>query len=226
MLLEFSNVCNDNETIVVGRFKTVILSVYRPPSGNIQEFLNFINTFFEYALQFKIRIILVGGLNTDMSASTLQLQNFQDSIESFFLPLFVSPTRIILESATVIDLCVTNFEPSTDHAGISSVAISDHLPFFCFFQDVRNKKKIVRDNPVFSRKFIRSALYALHVMLKDTHWNDVYNASNPDPSYDLLISKVKQCYDNYSHCNQLKNTGSAENHGYRVNCAKIIKARD
>lgn len=72
-----------SESVVVRCLGSLIASVYRPPSGDINEFFEFVNEILDYVSCLNLPIVLVGDFKIDLLSSTRSCRRFLDVIESF-----------------------------------------------------------------------------------------------------------------------------------------------
>ena len=110
--------------------------IYRHPSGNLDNFLKYLNTVLESVDHSNKHCAILGDINLDLlKIESHQLTDtYLDTMSSyFFQPHILQPTRISEHSATLIDHIFFN---SLEHFTISGniiYDISDHLPNFLIF---------------------------------------------------------------------------------------------
>ena len=119
----FSETRSTNKNTVVG-------SIYRPPNTNIalsiQRFANIFN-------QIKDSNTIIG---TDQTFDLLNIEshnyifNLNSALENGVIPTITKPTRIIHNSATLIDNIYVNYTANNPHIQSAIIIhdISDHLP--------------------------------------------------------------------------------------------------
>ena len=154
---ELSKIEDGHESIFVKVFINqnqykVIGSIYRPPSGNIQNFNDWINDLlanFETNSEFKNaeEIILSGDFNINLLNHKDHIPTnefFNSLISSSFLPAISLPSRINENSSTLIDNIFSNKWKSHQKGGLLLSSISDHLPILYVDTIIsqRNEKKV------------------------------------------------------------------------------------
>lgn len=129
---EYSVVNENIECLTLQCYDTLFAVVYRPPSGSIPEFFEFIENLLEFSVLIKMQILLIGDFNINASPENVIYQQFQEIFQSYACTNTIhSPTRITPETETTIDLCITSFLPEEIESGTIMCAISDHFPIYC-----------------------------------------------------------------------------------------------
>lgn len=102
-----------------------------------------------------------------------------------------SPTRVNESSATIIDLCYTNFLRYTVFFLVFSSGLRDHLPLFEFFLSVKNWI-----TPIYSRRttYINN-IAIFYELMTTTNWAEVYSASDTNEAYNNFITEVINHYN-------------------------------
>ena len=138
--IEIENI-ESNKSLIIG-------NVYRPPNNTNTLYQDFTNEFIpilENLQRANCETIIAGDFNIDLLKinNNATLGNYFNSVvaQSFF-PLITLPTRFSDHNCTLIDnfLCKLNrsYLPST--SGILVSRISDHLPYFTFFNLLTSKR--------------------------------------------------------------------------------------
>lgn len=116
--------------------KNIIIGViYRPPNSNMDNFNIALETTLNYLKGENRVMYLLGDYNIDLlkEDSHSQTSEFENLLYSHGLfPLITKPTRVPVNSATLIDNIFTNNFVDTDqhYQGIFYNDISDHFPVF------------------------------------------------------------------------------------------------
>lgn len=109
----------------------MILVVYRPPMGHKRNFLQFLDTFFSFVGAKQYSCVILGDINIDLSSNDLHASELKTLLSTYNSENSIRmPTRITTQSATLLDVCVTNLEPHEFYSGVLSSDLSDHLPLF------------------------------------------------------------------------------------------------
>lgn len=134
------------------------------------------------------------------------------------------PTRVTLETATVIDLCITNCNPNELTGGVLTWNVSDHLPTFCLFKRLR--KSPMSFPCITYRPISKENLDMFYSSVSNINWDFVYNESDPDISYNLFLSKLISLYDNVFPLRTLKKHKKSRKPWVTPTLYKRIKYRD
>lgn len=92
---EFSNVYIDHfESIDVKCLESLIDFVYRLPTDEINEYLNYVSELLAYVSCVNLPVVLMGDFNIDVLSSGSSCRSFRDVIESFGCSsVITAPTR-------------------------------------------------------------------------------------------------------------------------------------
>lgn len=136
LILEFSRITDDYEVLTVRSDRYVIGVLYRPPSGNKSNFLEFLDSYLCWAGDTGCKLVLAGDLNIDLARSSQAQLELCHIIESNgFANVITTPTSIEKNNATLLDVFITNIEAKNSLSGVLSVPISDHLPIFMMINE-------------------------------------------------------------------------------------------
>ena len=176
---------NTNSQLTIG-------GIYRPPSGDLNTFLNL---YLSQCLEHNQGKILIGGdfninlLNYDSDHKT---QEFLDLIHSNgFLHLITQPTRVSTHSASLIDNFFTNInQPS--YSLVISDDISDHFPIACSLPFSNSAPKNLKSAKayVLSQGNIRN----LKQKLQSEQWDEI-TTTDPSEFYTALLNNIKNALD-------------------------------
>lgn len=164
----------------------VLIVVYRPPKGNsanaCAKILNFVHNIHDISRK---DIILLGDFNWNAEDSDGHGTGFIDEISSEFElnQIIKCPTRIGLQSQTIIDLIFTNIGNIAKYGCLDCV-MSDHYPIYLVKKrvktntarvEVRRRKKTNYDREVFKQKLLDLDWSLLDVLDDvDVMWGMIY----------------------------------------------------
>lgn len=148
-----------------------LLSIYRPPSSNIKEFLNEIDKTIN-TINKKQELIIVGDMNIDILKQNNITIKYIDMILSYGLQCVIKEvTRedINKNTRTCIDhLFVRNFKQTTHlHAAVIKTTISDHYSIFCCLE---SENQSTENNLVQGAKLNN---FKVNQQIQQTNWNDI-----------------------------------------------------
>ena len=182
--------------IINEKNKDVYISVmYRAPGGSLDEF----NVIFqEFVSHFdKKSFILCGDFNINLmnNSSHKQTQDFCDTLNgSGLFPLISLPTRVTLNSSTLIDNIFTNLNDKNRNGVFIDDTVSDHLPIFTCLQTDCDK---VSSGPrkILSRRFSKQSYKQFNNDLNSLNWDNLYHERNVNSAYDLFITSIKNLFE-------------------------------
>ena len=158
---------------------TYINSFYRPPDGNVNEFIDTLETQISQIVQSaRSDQILLGDANIDLlknSRETRSINNFLTRNNLY--QVITKPTRICETSSTLIDHIYMNNPDLYAHRGTVNPGLSDHnLTFIC-----RKRAKNSREKKtVFIRDYCRFDPITFCRDINQADWSDVYSAGTVD----------------------------------------------
>ena len=180
----------DRDRLTVGVF-------YRKPSTDIKSFIHFYSETLEKLSTEKREIIMTGDFNIDLLKSTDENTNdFLNINFSFGLtPVIKYPTRITMNTASLIDnIFINTFERNLE-SGSFSVELTDHLPIFLVLDKTNLLTKSQHTTINFRRAVTDDGVKKLQRELYEVDWSSLYSCNNVNTAYDLFLSKLLVLYD-------------------------------
>ena len=178
--------------------KNIIIGVvYRPPKGNILDFISSLSDIINNPILNNKDCFIMGDFNINLlkhvtdNASHNFLELF---LSASFLPLISKPTRVNYNSATLIDNIFSNVIPLPDSYIILS-DITDHYPIFAQYT-LSHSVNGVRSRPL-SRHASPENIARLGASLQYADWSRVYGTEDVNCSYtnflDILNKELDIC---------------------------------
>lgn len=189
---DYCVVCSDFEAVTVIHNKVVIVLIYRPPDGNTDSLLEFLEKLQHHANSNRWFVISFGDFNIDISKDgPIKLKLMELMLSHGCENIISTPTRITSTSETIIDLCFTNLSPDSALAGVFSSGISDHLPFFALLTmpELQNSPKYMR------RDINDPNILRFRSLMFNCNWDDLYREPDPSKAYNLFMSKMVSNYN-------------------------------
>ena len=130
--------CNENIEICATKVKidnqiVIILAIYRPNRGNVNEFLSELNNILNSRTLLNKRTILCGDLNIDLCSDSNESTSFVHFMQTFhFLPFISKPTRFApndVTNSSLLDHIWYN-KVASCQSGIVLADYTDHCPTF------------------------------------------------------------------------------------------------
>ena len=171
----------------------LIGNVYRPPQGDIDEFIHVIEHILSSIDLSKTELYIMGDINIDFKdkkhASTKKLIAF---IKPYGLnQLIKSSTRYSKEKDSLIDVFITNSNCIQD-AGVCDVNISDHQMILLTRKNIKKKKKkctfIGRSYRNYNKEEFQNSL-------RNSDWKSFDNSNEVTEKWDILINKINLLMD-------------------------------
>ena len=115
------------------KLRSILLCVcYRPPDCPVSCFTNNFMAEYTRALIYGKDILVVGDLNCNLLKTTQEAEALRDICCSLNLvQLIDKPTRVTLQSSSLIDVIMTSSESLIVKSGVVEVNISDHFLVSC-----------------------------------------------------------------------------------------------
>lgn len=157
-------------------FKLIVITAYRPPSGNVDVFINQLSALLNHTYTISEKTVLCGDFNIDsMKVEDTKYKVLCDLLVPFNLINYCQePTRIFTSktgtSTTSIDYMITNIEESLILCNVVNPNLSDHLLQTLTIQastTTNEKSEIKRE----SRALSDTSLNTLKLKLSNEFWN-------------------------------------------------------
>ena len=171
----------------------IILNLYRPLAGDIENFLDILETSLSALDLDKNDIFMMGDFNINISNTTCgNARLLKSQMKTFGLnQLIKEPTRISKHSATCIDLIFSNCDFITD-SGTFPINISDHDLVFC----TKKRTTVTRPKTEFIGRSYRNFDSDVFVhLLNNCDWEKFDNSRNLDDLWNLFLLNVKTAID-------------------------------
>lgn len=171
----------------------VVTCVYRSPGSSVEAFTDNMEEILEY-LNEKKTFIMCGDFNIDLLNMSKSSSHYLDTIYSKGLhPLITRPTRITIDSATLIDNIFTNIRDDKVKYGILINDISDHLPIFVSYHHYYIKPKH-QSHQLAIRLCTEDSVNRFRTDLLEERWEEVY-VENVNVAFNRFLQKYKLLYE-------------------------------
>ena len=211
----------------------IIGTLYRPPSSNINHFLESIDEQLEKISRENKSMYIMGDFNIDLTHSiennspytTTHLNKnksvnnnsdkFLNILSSYaFYPCINIPTRVTPVSSTLIDNIFTNTLGENKNSGVFTYDVSDHLPIFLISSQLL-LNNLNKGNTNKLRKENTQTVMALNEDLANEEWNDILVEKDVNKAYENFINKFIYYYNkniplvkNKQHNNKIKKSNT------------------
>ena len=165
-----------------------IVTVYRPPLGNLDEFADKLEDIFDKIKVDNPEIWIMGDFNINMmdrnNKYVKRLNRF--SVDHNLKQLILSSTRLNYRGGTCIDLIFTNSVFVRD-SGVLNDMISDHLPVYACRKQNRNSLK---SETVTGRTYKNYNPQMFQVLIEQIDWDTLLYNCNTDVMWDCIVNGV------------------------------------
>ena len=173
--------------------KILIGNLYRPPQGDIDSFIRYLETVFDIIEINNVELFLMGDFNIDfMDKKDFKCKKLLELMKPLDLrQLIKEPTRPTIHKSSCLDLIFTNCD-NICKAGVINMNISDHLPILL----TRKNIKIAKPKCTFTGRSYR--IYNkdnFQRKIREADWLDFDNSDSVAKKWDCLIDIVKRIID-------------------------------
>ena len=171
----------------------VIGNLYRPPGGNLEKAVTYLDNSLRTINLAKIDLFLVGDLNVDLMDKTSNtFKKLQFFIQSNGLTQYIrTATRNTAKSSSLIDVAISNSK-YISQAGTLEHHISDHQPIFIVHKKGRDKRDTVNFDGRSYRNFDRAKF---RDELRQCSWEEYFNIRDPTLAWDFIHKRVTSVLD-------------------------------
>lgn len=166
----------------------IITSIYRPPAGDMQVFLNSLETLLTNLSTENKTLLIAGDFNIEMVNENKNKSDLLSLLESFDLnPTITDYTRITSNCQSCLDNIFTNLDINWK-SEILDTHISDHTAQKLTFQ-VKNNN--VQKNCKYSRSFNTNAIQHFKQKLENQEWKAVFEVEeiNVDEKWETFMDE-------------------------------------
>lgn len=176
----------------------LFMCVYRPPRGNVSDFLKALSEILATANDKKYSSTYVfGDFNLDLlkydNAHVFEFINIMFCYSLF--PLITRPTRITDTTASLIDhIWASNVEPNISNY-IIKTDITDHFPVVSQFKFYYPRQP--RSIHVIRRIVSQTALINFSTNLSQLNWTDILELDCPNIAFNAFFQKFDNLFQKY-----------------------------
>ena len=204
----------------------VVISCYRPPSYNPTKFFEYIETIINGLDSGDRELYILGDLNCNMlsSKNTVPNAQFLSLCELYQLEqLIKNPTRITMQSRTLIDVILTNTSQRIVSNGVLHLGISDHSLVYAI-RKISIPNKATHEIKEL-RNFKNFNVNNFNADLERTLWVNVNNSGDPNEMWTYWKSKFIAIVDKHAPLKR-KRIRNKKSTWLNVEIKKSMMARD
>lgn len=194
LLPQFTAVTPNYEALSVLVNNTIFAVLYRPPSGDVNHFIDFVDSLLEYASYGRYRLVLGGDFNINLFSDTSMSKSLINRVTSCgFKNVINSPTRITATSSSILDIFITNADTPVTASGTISSDISDHCPIFIAYS-VSAKAAQASGTTLKCQHITPFNLDAFREKIQNSNWSQVLAQCSADSAYDSFMEIFQKHY--------------------------------
>lgn len=177
--------------------KFCLINIYRPPSGDFEEFIQSLSQILTRASTKCETLAVCGDFNIDQNSNNRNTKMLLDIFCSFNLTSLVhEPTRIFSTihntTYTTIDYVVTN-KPNLISCTNLDPGFSDHYGQIITFKDnIFSKESIAKNETVYTRKINDQTIAEFKFLFKTFEFN--FTNINIDEDFKLFFEHFQWCF--------------------------------
>lgn len=195
VLEEFTCTTPHYEVLSVKSDNILFVVIYRPPTGNVSNFLEFTEKLLEQASFHKYKVLLGGDFNINMlddGTSTRATVNLMDSL--CFCSVIKTPTRVTASCRSALDNFIVNAGTQIYTAGTISYDISDHCQIYVVCSFYVNEK-CLPDTTFSYRCLSKENMQHFRALALRTDWSSLYNTKDASEAYGKFLSIFTHLYN-------------------------------
>ena len=174
----------------------LVISVYRPPKGNLRDFIVKIGNLLDHISTMSYKAIYLCG---DWNLDLLKVEN-SPLIKEFvtimysnsFFPTINKPKRVGKTAATIIDNIWSSKIEKNASNHIFVTDLTDHYPIFSQFS-IENSGNVNRF--IMKRSFTDRNIDNFVADMNNTDWSNVYDENDSNEAYNVFFRKFKTIFD-------------------------------
>ena len=204
---KIANLCRSCESIecifveiLMNGVKILVGSMYRPPSADINEFHEQLNSILSSINSTMYKLVIIGGdfnmnlLRVDSDNNCLNFVNIMFS--KLLLPVITKPTRVSNDSISLIDNLFLNNQ-SDCISGIIPCDISDHYLIFINFMDLFSSESYPKSQNIRFRKLANDNFVNLRAAASNHNFDHIVNCEDVNDAILMLKDELMYLYDLY-----------------------------
>jgi len=167
----------------IGKWKFILVGIYRKPQLQTFEFLDRLDRLLEILTSLKDaeNFVVGGDFNINILSSKSEVRDFKNVLECHGCTYLVDfPTRVALNSATAIDNFVTNLDKSITKVTGIVTALSDHDGLVLDIKTNVSSNTERKYQYVERRDFSDSNMNIFYNLLSHESWISMYQANTED----------------------------------------------
>ena len=179
--------------------------IYRHPGGNIDRFMEYLNSSIDKIHGENKLCVLMGDFNLDL----LKFESHKDTdsflnpmLSAFFQPQILQPTRITDHTATLIDIFLNSNWETFTISGNLIYDLTDHLPNFLIISNYTCLPNNIKMYGIDYSHFSESAFIE---DCQSVNWEEVVLSSSDVNMFESLYTKLSEIIDAHVPVKKISN---------------------
>ena len=171
----------------------VICNIYRPPNGDLQKAISYLDDSIKAINVSKVNLFLLGDMNVNYkNKASPDFKKLNFFIRANGLTQHIqTTTRNTNKSKSLIDLAMSNSQFICE-TGTLEHFISDHQPIYVVHKKGRDKRKTVQFEGRSYRNYDKELFKA---KLRDCDWDNLYQKNGPEEVWDVIHRNIIHVLD-------------------------------
>ena len=181
--------------------KRIVGNIYRPPNSDIVSFLSKLYEILVIIMQLKREcpVFIMGDFNMDLlklNTNVRYIEYFKLMSSFGYFPLIRRPTRVTLDSKTLIDHLWTTEPSDVVDSGIILYDLSDHFPIFTCVKRSYADSNVDDRYVVFKRRINNDTCDSVfRERLSTVDWSILQFSPSVDEMYETFSNIISEAYD-------------------------------
>lgn len=130
--------------------------------------------------------------NIGMKGATRKTIDFERLLISYgYANVIKSETRLTSTSARLLDLFITNYDPTNVSSAVLSCCIGDHMPICMSVKAPESTKKMMK-TCITLQSITENSLEAFQIEIRGTCWDKVFQENTAEKAYDSSLVPLWQ----------------------------------
>lgn len=171
------------------------VAFYRPPSGDMSVFLEFIEEMLEYSTIHQYNTLIGGDFNINLLKDNLTSREFLNKLYACgYNNVITTSTRVTTTCQSILDLFIVSIDTDVSAAGTVCAGVSDHCPVFIAFPKT-TENEITCQDIVKHRCMSSRNMTSFRMRMLREDWSSVYDKLDPNESYREFLSIFTSHYN-------------------------------
>ena len=171
----------------------LVCNVYRPPTGNLDKAVKYLNDCIQSLNLSKINLFIMGDFNINFqNKSSESYKKLHFLIQSNGMSQYINTTtRNTDKTKSLIDLAITNSK-FVSNSGTLNYFMSDHQPIYIVHKKGRDARQSVKFDGRSYRAYDKDEFSKL---LSEANWGEYYCITDPGKAWTFILNNITSILD-------------------------------